>query len=381
MTCGGREILLNVTLPATATSKNSLPLSITVLYEPNYKGSAGLTHGGLDGLLNDDHRSYASSSSSPPRGRFLILLHDAYSNDLIQTLPVLDVDPEFVQLDVGLLSGELVSVNGRLWRCAAEVLDVIRPVLWTTIMSPSDKVLLTNRTEDDRKRFNATTSSPDLSLNETGCTSTTTTLPLSTTKPSHVDLPAIHFVGQSLAGGVASLAAVMLDGSLPLPPLERRSKIKRFAKIQTKSRKKNKVEGSSKSKKNTTRKMIDHERMDKKTTNVSLHSHPVHRNRTRETEGGYSGTTETSVPEQTVVSMHGFGKGRTSALTLGCPPCLSGNLKAAFITSIIHGDDIVCRTTRDSLNRLCKRVDRCIKGGLWTRKVGWVSDTVSLTVR
>eukprot|EP00957_Ditylum_brightwellii_P041132 3113613-Ditylum_brightwellii.AAC.1 len=36
-------------------------------------------------------------------------------------------------------------------------------------------------------------------------------------KNSTTPLPAIHFVGRSLAGGIAALAASILDGTLPMP--------------------------------------------------------------------------------------------------------------------------------------------------------------------
>jgi hypothetical protein len=67
-------------------------------------------------------------------------------------------------------------------------------------------------------------------------------------------------------------------------------------------------------------------------------------------------------------------------LTLGAPPCLSSNVLGAFCTSFVYGDDIVCRTTEDSISRLVKRIERNLHGGFVGRKLGWMSDTLSLTV-
>jgi hypothetical protein len=78
--------------------------------------------------------------------------------------------------------------------------------------------------------------------------------------------------------------------------------------------------------------------------------------------------------------LEGLGRGRSSAVVLGAPPCLSANVKAAFVKSIMYGDDVVCRTTAESLDRLYSRVNRNLKGGIIGRQMGWMTDTVSLTV-
>jgi hypothetical protein len=134
---------------------------------------------------------------------------------------------------------------------------------------------------------------------------------------------AIHFIGRSLAGGVASLAATILDGSLPLP-----SNVKKI-----KNRK--------------SRDVIDADKVMASSNSTVL---------------------------------EGFGRGRSSAMVLGVPPCLSGNVKAAFVKSIIYGDDIVCRITHDTLERLMARTKNALKGGVLGQQLGWMADTVSLTV-
>ena len=89
---------------------------------------------------------------------------------------------------------------------------------------------------------------------------------------------------------------------------------------------------------------------------------------------------EKSESEEAKKTLGGFGRGRTSAFTLGPPPCLSNNIKADFIKSVIHGDDAICRTTRESIDRLCRRTRRVMKGNPLGAKLGWMSNAVSLTV-
>ena len=76
----------------------------------------------------------------------------------------------------------------------------------------------------------------------------------------------------------------------------------------------------------------------------------------------------------------GYAHDRVSALCLGCPPCMSG-IEVNFITSIINGDDVVCRLSYNSLKRLYGRVERSIKGGALGKGVGWMSDAARLTVK
>lgn len=45
-----------------------------------------------------------------------------------------------------------------------------------------------------------------------------------------------------------------------------------------------------------------------------------------------------------------------TCVTLGCPPCLSQNLRLPFVTSFVLGDDMVPRTSHESLRRLKRRL-------------------------
>jgi hypothetical protein len=275
-----RRVLLNSTNENVTLANTNL--SVLVLYEESYAGGAGLEHGSIDDLT-DDRRLRR------PKGRLLIILSDSMTNDLVRTLQILDKSPHRVKLTSGLISGEVVSVQPALYRTAGDLLQVLEPLL----------------------RAHNTS--------------------------------AIHFVGQSLAGGVASLAATILDGTLPMPK-SKPAKGKRRSK--SKSRR-------------------------KKTEEVTLESSHA----TFEPNNS-TGTNETVVIEP----LNGLGCGRSSALTLGAPPCLSSNILAAFCTSFMYGDDVVCRTSPESIERLYKRMDKHIHGGIIGRNMGWMTDTVSLTV-
>jgi len=76
----------------------------------------------------------------------------------------------------------------------------------------------------------------------------------------------------------------------------------------------------------------------------------------------------------------GFARDRVSALCLGCPPCISGN-EADFVTSIINGDDIVCRSSYKTLQQLYSRTERAVTlGGFFGKGVGLMSDAARLTI-
>ena len=262
-TLAGREILLNVTSVMMTKDSN---MTVLVLYEPLYRGGAGMDHGGIEDLAG-------SSVGSNTRGRLLVIVGDSVAMDLPKTCAILDMPPLEVELHTGLVANEIASVQGTLYRTAGRLLRVLEPTL---------------------RQYNET---------------------------------AVHFVGRSLAGGVASLASAIFDGTLPMPP-------------DTKQKRKR-----------------------KKGRNASHEVDEAPRNET-----------------QVIQGLDGLGRGRSSAMVLGAPPCLSANVKAAFIKSIIYGDDVVCRTSAESLDRLYSRVKRSLQGGIIGRQVGWMTDTVSLTV-
>ncbi|CAM9335995.1 unnamed protein product [Ectocarpus sp. 12 AP-2014] len=52
----------------------------------------------------------------------------------------------------------------------------------------------------------------------------------------------------------------------------------------------------------------------------------------------------------------GIRRDLVTCVTLGCPPCLSQNLRLPFVTSFVLGDDMVPRTSHESLRRLKRSV-------------------------
>lgn len=65
----------------------------------------------------------------------------------------------------------------------------------------------------------------------------------------------------------------------------------------------------------------------------------------------------------------GIRRDRVTCVTLGCPPCLSQNLRLPFVTSFVLGDDMVPRTSHESLRRLKRRLLQASGGG--GRVVWW----------
>lgn len=268
----GRTIVLNQT---AAESKlilgKTCKLSILILHEAEYDGGAGLEHGNILDLARESRPGIS-------KGRLLVVLGGTISDDMVKVLSILNQKPKRIKLASGLVTEEVASVQPALYKAAGDLLSEIEPHL---------------------REFNTT---------------------------------AVHFVGRSLAGGVASLAASMLDGSIPLP--------------KRKQTKRKKHEESS--------------------DEILAGTEPVPNTNTTTTEE--------------IQPLSGLGRARSSAMTLGAPPCLSSNVLAAFCTSFLYGDDVVVRATSDSIDRLCDRIQRNLKGGFVGRNIGWVSDTLSLTV-
>lgn len=361
------------------TNDGNLAISILVIYEPFYKGGAGIGHGGVDGLFEhlnvdkkeqtprgrylvilSDHQCYnnnkntnshsSQSSSTTSSPSILTVQHDVKNNDLPSIISTLNEPPQRLALRSGLVTNEVASVCAPLYRMAGRVLETIGPVLMEKPVVLSERNVEADQIDEDdydskeEKEEEVNVKEDNAKANKEE----------PTPKPKNVSNkpPAIHIVGHSLAGGVAALAANILDGSLPMPGSNKKSTGKR--RKGAKSR-----ENGIKSK-------------DNEQDSAAL-----------ETAGPKKDADETSNSSPsfaTTPSWSGFARARSSALCLGPPPCISPNLKSAFVTSIIHGDDIVCRTTHDTINHLCDRTRRSIQGGILGRSVGWMSDAVSLTV-
>eukprot|EP00977_Amphora_coffeiformis_P029848 scaffold43062_cov206-Amphora_coffeaeformis.AAC.4 len=148
---------------------------------------------------------------------------------------------------------------------------------------------------------------------------------------------AIHIVGHSLAGGITTLLATMLEGHL--------APNKGTATNRSRSKKK-----------------------------ITKQSHGT--KMTDETKEDASNTT--------TIFGAGWGRGRTSAVVLGAPPSVSANVPAdTLVTSIVYGDDWVSRTTDTSLKRLLARVQPILKRrrSLLTKRVALFGDMVKLATQ
>lgn len=289
-------------------------LSVLVLYEEDYDRGAGLEHGTIVSFPSSDDQP--SPSSKEKKGRFLVVLDDSISEDLVETLQFLSQKPKRVKLSTGLIAGEVVSLQPQLYKAAGQVLELIEPYL------------------RDPNRSKA----------------------------------AIHFVGRSLAGGVASLAATILDGSIPLPKPKANSA---------------RVKSASKRKSATTiqKKREDEESDEAETASKTKQSAPQEVESTAEEKNENEDEVEEEKIDPILTEpLNGLGRARSSALSLGAPPCISGNVVAAYCTSFVYGDDIVSRTTHETLDHLRGRVEKTVHGGFLGQNLGLVSDTLSLTM-
>lgn len=287
-----RDVILNVSasesLPSSNVTIEGRPLSIVVFFEPWYDGGTGLEHGSLMATTEPT----SPRKGRPPKGRLLIALGDHKSESLVETLRLLDEVPLKIKLSSGLVTGEVASVQPTLYNTAGQLLTLLEPVL---------------------RQYNTS---------------------------------AVHFVGRSMAGGVASLAATILDGSIPMPKTKN-IKGKKSKRVKT--------------------------RQEKSTTAIKTDAQLIDSSNKTQSTG------EEEEPPY-LEPLNGLGRARSSALTLGSPPCLSSNVLAAFCTSVVYGDDVVCRTTQDSINKLVERMNRHLNGGFVGRNFGWMSDTFSMTV-
>ena len=286
----GREVILNITRNDRTIPLGESSLSVLVLYEESYDRGAGLDHGTINSLTEPRGGGRKGRLPRKPKGRLIVVLGESISKDLSKTMKFLDHKPQRVRLSSGLVVDEVASVQPTLYKSAGKLLEVLEPQL---------------------RKYNET---------------------------------AVHFVGRSLAGGVASLAATMLDGALPLPQKKKKGR----------------------------RRDKKHKEDDEETIITPETS----------TDVSNSDNANQAQAEDAIVlePLNGLGRARSSAIALGPPPCLSSNVLAAYCTSFLYGDDIICRTTRDSIDSVCSRIQRSISGGIIGRNLGWVSDTVFLTV-
>jgi hypothetical protein len=263
----GREVLLNTSFAVEAMGSF---VRVLVLYEDSYRGGAGVYHGGID-ELSAENLEKTLSVPRMVRGRVVVVVGDGLSRSLGAILALLEKKPQYVRLKNGLVTNEVASVQSALYNAAVTILTELEPIL----------------------RLH----------NES----------------------AIHFVGRSIGGGIASLSATIFDGGLPMPS-EKKSK---------RRRKKSSTEDDTES---------------------------------------------NSASNTTITPLQGLGKRRSSALTLGAPPSMSSNVPSEFVISIVFGDDIVTRTSPESIERFLQRTRRSMRacGILGIAQLSRIADTFSL---
>lgn len=205
-----RKVVLNTTIHS---DDHDLAISVLVIYEPDYNGHAGIRHGGVDDLLsfakeeieeedeNDHERSSNSTAlagaekTQAPRGRYLVILSDqcsgqqsSSSSDLPSIISILDTPPERVRLQSHPRLGDKdnsASVCGPLYHMTGKLLEVIGPVFLDDSKDSSGGESSENEEEEEEGNQGADT------VDDGNFQSAK---------------PAIHFVGYSLAGGVAAMA-------------------------------------------------------------------------------------------------------------------------------------------------------------------------------
>ena len=272
-----KEVLVDETI-TVKYQKTSLDVRVLVLYQPDYRGGAGIEHGSLFGEI----------PSKMYRGRILIVLGTA-DTSVDDMLLVLGLPAQLVPLQ-SAGQHEAASVQPLLYRAASQVLHRVE-----TALAPYDS-------------------------------------------------SAIHIVGHSLGGGVATLLASMLEGHI--------------AASKAGSHKQHKRKGRKKHSNTTTTKTAS---QTANTTDLA----------------NMSNNTSTAVGS-------GWGKGRTSAVVLGAPPSLSANVPVdTLVTSIVYGDDWVSRTTEESLKRLLARVQPILKRrkSILTKQAALFTDTLKLATQ
>ena len=114
----------------------------------------------------------------------------------------------------------------------------------------------------------------------------------------------------------------------------------------------------------------------------------VHTSASGGSSGDGSSSLRNKIKPSRRLSDSGSGLGRVECLCLGPPPCVSRTVVPRFISSILCGDDIIPRATRDNLLGARDRVIKALHAGAgeklaigWMMGSGWMSDLQSVTGR
>lgn len=147
----------------------------------------------------------------------------------------------------------------------------------------------------------------------------------------------VHCAGHSFGGAVAACLAGLLDGAIDVEGVETRRNGRHGPK----------ADGGGG---NASRGKVKNSRDRRK--------HEVGTNEKFSPDDGENGWggEDDAVHTEGAAPWVGICADRVTCVTLGCPPCLSPNLRMPFVTSFVLGDDMVPRTSRESLRRLKRRL-------------------------
>lgn len=155
----------------------------------------------------------------------------------------------------------------------------------------------------------------------------------------------VHCAGHSFGGAVAACLAGMLDGTIDVRAPREKKRIKTGGGGSPDARGKGPVAGS---------------RIKAREESREQSRNPQGEARDRRMNGapasasadGSDGEEETGIRVDGAAPWVGVCRDAVTCVTLGCPPCLSQNLRLPFVTSFVLGDDMVPRTSYESLRRL-----------------------------
>lgn len=152
----------------------------------------------------------------------------------------------------------------------------------------------------------------------------------------------VHCAGHSFGGAVAACLAGLLDGAIDVEAEGRRNEENPASRP-----------AEDKSRGGNARPRVGEQHRGRRETGGGARSEPV-----SDSDSGGSGESngEDTLRIDGAAPWVGICRDRVTCVTLGCPPCLSRSLRLPFVTSFVLGDDMVPRTSHESLRRLKHRL-------------------------
>lgn len=165
---------------------------------------------------------------------------------------------------------------------------------------------------------------------------------------------AVHCAGHSFAGAIAACVAGILDGAIDVENAEGDDSTRKLRAGAELREEENEQHEQNEEERGRRRGSSSRPRSRRKKGSVD---------RSRSSATGEPATSSSEGEERGVrvrvdgaVPWVGLCREEVTCVTLGCPPCLSQNVRLPFVTSFVLGDDMVPRTSCESLRRLKKRL-------------------------